>query len=194
MEAREDRWAAAMRAGLDGDRAAYERLLGEVAAMLRGVARARLVRYGLGPDEAEDVVQEVLMALHQKRATWDPARRFLPWLHAIAEYKLIDAARHLGRARRRTVSEPVEEMADRLPAPAGPELACATADPVRAVAHLPSRERGVVAALGIEGLSVRGTASRFSISEAAVRVAFHRGLARLSRQAEAQTLAPRSTV
>lgn len=186
MEPREDRWAGAMRAALDGDRAAYERLLGEVAAMLRGLVRAKLLRLGLGPDDAEDVVQEVLMALHQKRETWDRTRPFLPWLHAMAEYKVIDAARRLGRARRRTVDEPVEAMADRLPAPPGPELAVAMADPERAIAVLPSRERSVVAALGIEGLSVEGTAARFSISESAVRVAFHRGLARLSRLADAQ--------
>lgn len=106
-----------MRAALDGDGAAYERLLGAIAAMLRGVARARLVRLGLGPDEAEDVVQEILMALHRRRETWDPSRPFLPWLHGIAEYKLLDAARRLGRARRRAADAPVEDMADRLAAP-----------------------------------------------------------------------------
>lgn len=185
MEAREDRWADAMRAALDEDAAAYERLLREIAAMLRGLLRAKLVRLGLGPGDAEDVVQEVLLALHQKRGTWDPTRPFLPWLHAMADYKLIDAARRLGRVRRRTVDEPVEDMADRLAAPSVPDLAVALADPERAIAGLPSRERGVVAALGIEGLSVQGAAARFSISEAAVRVAFHRGLARLSRLADA---------
>ena len=128
-------------------------------------------------------MQEVLLALHQKRGTWDRERPLLPWLHAVANYKLIDAARRIGRTRWRTVAEPVEQMADRLPAPPVPDLALA--DPERAIAGLPSRERGVVEALGIQGLSVRGAAARFSISEAAVRVAFRRGLARLSRLADA---------
>ena len=191
MDAREDRWASAMRAALDGDGVAYERLLGEIAVMIRGRLRARLVRLGLGPDDAEDIVQEILIALHRKRGTWDPDRPFLPWLNAMAEYKLIDAARRLGRARRRTIGESVEDMADRLPAPPTPELALAVADPERALSVLPLRERGVVAALGVEGLSVKRAASRFSISEAAVRTAFHRGLARLARLADAGPVAPR---
>jgi RNA polymerase sigma-70 factor, ECF subfamily len=183
MEGREERWAAAMRAALDGDAGAYERLLGEVAAMLRGLLRARLARLGSGPDDAEDVLQEVLLAVHRKRDSWDRARPFLPWLHAIAEYKAIDAARRIGKARRRTVDAPVEEMADWLPAPPRREMALAVADPERAIASLPARERGIVAALGIEGISVRGAAARFAISEVAVRVAFSRGLARLARLA-----------
>jgi RNA polymerase sigma-70 factor (ECF subfamily) len=44
---------------------------------------------------------------------------------------------------------------------------------------LPARERGVVAALGLEGLSVAAAARRFAISEGAVRIALHRGLSRL---------------
>lgn len=193
MATRKDRWADAMRAALDGDGVAYERLLGEIAVMSRGVARSRLVRFGIDPDEAEDVVQEVLIAVHRKRGTWDPERPFLPWLNAIARYKLIDAVRRLGRARRRTAGEPVEDMADRLPAPPAPELAYALADPARAVARLSARERDVVTALGLEGLSVRRTAARFSISEAAVRVAFHRGLARVSRMVDAAPTVSGST-
>lgn len=188
MEGREERWAAAMRAALDGDGAAYERLLGEIAATFRGRLRGRLAAFGLGPHEAEDIVQEILMALHAKRETWDAERPFLPWLNALAEYKLIDAVRRLGRARRHTAATPVDEMADRL---AAPQPARRPADPERALAALPTRERGVVSALGLEGLSVRRTAARFSISEGAVRVAFHRGLARLSRLAEAGAPAPR---
>ncbi len=191
MEAREERWAAAMRAAMDGDSAAYERLLAELAAMLRGLARARLCRSGLGPGETEDVVQEVLLAVHRKRDTWDDARPFLPWLNAIAEYKMIDAMRRIGRARRRTVDQPVDEMAERLSAPPR-EPTLADTDPARAIEALPERERSVVAALGIEGLSVRGAAARLAISEVAVRVAFHRGLARLSRIAGSDDTAPQS--
>lgn len=183
MEVREERWATAMRAALDGDGGAYEGLLGEIAVMLRSSVRARLARLGLGANDTEDVMQEVLLALHRKRETWDPTRPFLPWLHAIAEYKTIDAARRIGRARRQTIATPIDDLADRLPAPPSREYTLATADSERAVAALPAREREIVSALGIEGLSVRHTAARFAISQGAVRVAFHRGLERLARLA-----------
>lgn len=177
MDDREGRWAGAMRAARRGDAAAYRGLLAEIAAALRGMTRARLSRMGLSPDEAEDVVQETLIALHAKRHTWDEDRPFLPWLHAIARYRMIDAARRLGRVRARTVASPVEDLADLLPAPAPREGAAL--DRERLVAALPGRERGVVAALGLEGMSVTAAARRFAISEGAVRVAFHRGLTRL---------------
>ena len=98
LEEREQRWAEAMRAERRGEALAYERMLKEIATALRRSLAPRLVRVGLGAHEAEDLVQEILIGLHGKRHTWDPARRFLPWLHAIARYKLIDFARHRRRS------------------------------------------------------------------------------------------------
>ncbi len=170
-----------MQAACAGDRAAYEALLADIAGMLRAHARARLARSGFGPEEAEDVVQETLIALHAKRHTWDPERPILPWIQAIARHKTVDAARRLGRARRRADARPVEDLADLLPART--ERPDARRDAHALLARLPNRERGVVEALAIEGLSIAATASRVAISEGAVRVAFHRGLARLRRLA-----------
>jgi RNA polymerase sigma-70 factor (ECF subfamily) len=175
---REHRWADAMRAARSGDRAAYAALLGELADFLRPLAAARLGRMGISAQEVEDVVQETLTAIHLKRDTWDGDRPFLPWARAIARHKTLDAARRLGRARARAHATPVEDMADILPAPAAAPHGEGR-DAETLVATLPVRERGVVAALGLEGLSVAAAARRFAISEGAVRVAFHRGLTRL---------------
>ncbi|MGM0584868.1 MAG: sigma-70 family RNA polymerase sigma factor, partial [Pseudomonadota bacterium] len=165
-----------------GDSAAYESLLREAAEMMRAMVRARLGAMGFGPEEVEDVVQEALIALHVKRDTWDAERPITPWIRAIARYRMLDAARSLGRSRRRAHDRPVEEMADRLAAPAGAPHGAAR-DAETLVARLPARERGVVEALSLDGMSVAGAAARLSISEGSVRVAFHRGLARLSRLA-----------
>jgi hypothetical protein len=89
VEQREQRWAEAMRAERRGEAVTYEHMLKEVATALRRSLAPRLVRAGLGAHEAEDLVQEILIGLHGKRHTWDSARPFLPWLHAIARYKLI---------------------------------------------------------------------------------------------------------
>lgn len=175
---RELRWSAAMRTARRGDRAAYAALLAELATFLCPLVAARLGRMGFGAHEAEDVMQEALTAIHLKRDTWDEARPFLPWARAIARHKALDAARRLIRARARTAAQSVEDLANVLPAPAAAP-ACAAQDATTMVATLTGRERGVVAALGLDGLSVGAAARRFSISEGAVRVAFHRGLARL---------------
>lgn len=179
---REDAWAAEMRAANRGDSAAYERLLGEIASVLRRMIRGRLSRLGLNPQEAEDIVQEVLIGIHQKRATWDETRPFLPWLHAIARYKLVDAARRLGRHRRLLADVEIDEIAGTVPAAPG-NTDLPLRDVERLLARLPSRQRELVLARSVEGASMSAIADRFQMTEGAVRTAFHRGLRRLAKLA-----------
>ena len=179
---RDGRLSAALLAARGGDAAAYAAFLREAAELIRAAARGRLAAMGFGPEEVEDVVQETLIALHDKRHTWDPDRPVIPWLRAIARHKTLDAARRLGRGRRRHDARPVEDFAEVLAAPAGTPPG-ARLDAEALVARLPERERGVVAALAFEGLGVAAVAARLSIAEGAVRVAFHRGLARVARLA-----------
>ncbi|MFN3263236.1 MAG: sigma-70 family RNA polymerase sigma factor [Pikeienuella sp.] len=179
---RERRWSSLMNAARAGDRAAYARLLAEVAEALRPPIRARLARLGFDAAHAEDALQETLIALHEKGGTWDGRRPITPWIRAIARHKALDLARRLGRARARTADAPVEDWAERIAAEEA--AAPAPAEAAHLVAALPRRERGVVSALGLEGLDVAAAAARLGMSEGAVRVAFHRGLARLRARAE----------
>jgi RNA polymerase sigma-70 factor (ECF subfamily) len=141
-----------------------------------GAARSAardLARFGQAGAEAEDVVQETLLAIHVKRHTWDETRPFVPWVRAIARYKLLDLVRRRGNG----IEVPVDALAETLPA--------ATEDPERRIAVgecldcLPARQREVVLALAVEGASVAETAQRLNTSHGAVRVALHRGLASL---------------
>jgi len=108
---REDAWARAMRAGLAGDSAAYRGLLEAITPHLRALVRRQLARAGNA--DAEDVVQEVLLAIHLKRHTWMTDQPFTPWLNAIARHKVIDALRKRGRRS----ESPIEGLEEILPAP-----------------------------------------------------------------------------
>ncbi|MFW5883259.1 MAG: sigma factor-like helix-turn-helix DNA-binding protein, partial [Verrucomicrobiota bacterium] len=121
---------------------------------------------------------EVLLALHTRRESWDETRPITPWVYAIARYKLVDCARRLGRARRVTAAVTVDDVADLVPAPQ-PGRDMTGVDTAALVGALPPRERGVVVALVLEGISVAEIARRLGIGESAVRVAFHRALSRL---------------
>lgn len=178
VQPQETEWAEAMRAERNGDGAAYARFLEGFAGFLRRIVRYRLGHLGLNPSEAEDVVQEVLIAVHLRRAQWDATRPLLPWLNAIARYKLIDMVRRLRRESRLRVQLDEETWSSLLEAPAQePEVG---ADEVeRLVSGLPAVQRSVVRALGIEGASPREAADRLGMNEGAVRVAFHRGLKRI---------------
>ena len=177
MESRENLWAEAMRAERRGDIGAYQGLLKQIADFLRKLVRYRLGQLGLNPHEAEDLVQEILIALHTKRHTWDEDRPFMPWLMAVTRYKFIDAARRLRRETSRRIDLTYEEMAEMIEAPSiDPDLA---GDIERHLADLPDGQQAVVRSIAVDGASVRETAQKLSASEGSVRVAFHRALQRL---------------
>jgi len=169
--------AAAMLAGRRGDQAAYSHALSEIARLVRARVRRRL---GWAANDLEDVVQEVLISVHLKRATWDEARPVSPWVNAIADHKAIDAIRRREREGRLiAASVTVEAIAELIPAPA-PERDQVGLDLDRHVAALPTREQEVVRGLTVHGRTVRELASSLGMKEATVRVALHRGLKRLA--------------
>jgi RNA polymerase sigma-70 factor (ECF subfamily) len=171
----EDEWTGLMRSAISGDSAAYHRLLKAITPVLRGAARRGLARAGQPVDQSEDIVQDILLAVHLKRHTWDANAPFAPWLFAIARNKLIDALRRRGKRVFVNIDDFAETLSDR--------FAEETASPREVAAHLnslPARQRDVLQSIAVESASIRDTAAKFSMSEGAVRVALHRGLASLT--------------
>jgi RNA polymerase sigma-70 factor (ECF subfamily) len=167
----ETRLKALMLAALDGDAASYRGLLAQLTPHLRAFFLRRLGN----PADAEDLVQETLIAIHAKRATYDPALPFTAWLHAIARYKLID---HLRRAKvRRTL--PLED-ADSVFAEERTEAAIAKRDVEVLLAKLPEAKRALLRQTKIEGLSTAEAAERTGLSESGVKVGVHRALKALT--------------
>lgn len=172
---REAEWTDLMRRAMAGDATAYERLLQALAAPLRAAARRGLNRAGKGDADAEDIVQETLLAVHLKRHTWNEDAPLGPWVRAIARNKLIDALRRRGRR----IEIPIDDFADLLPDTAE-QPSGIVGDVARNLGGLPDRQRDVVRAIAVEGVSISETAARLAVSEGAVRVALHRGLAAIA--------------
>ena len=156
-----------MLAGLAGEAGPYRRLLDELSGLLR-VYYGRRVPPGV---DTEDLVQETLIAVHTRRATYDAGQPFTAWAYAIARYKLIDALRR-GRAHLRAPLEAAEVLF----VPAGAEAAMVGRDLERVMADLPARTRDLIRDVKIAGLSTREAARKHGMSESAVKVAVHRGL------------------
>lgn len=173
---RETEWAALMRAANGGDAAAYERLLRALAPALRSAARRGLARARMSEADAEDIMQETLLAIHLKRHTWDASQPLGPWVYAIARHKLIDAIRRRGRRIMVPIEDFIEVMAAADPEPA----TSVVRDVARRLDDLPPRQREVVGAIAVEGVSIGDAAARLKIKPGAVRVALHRGLAALA--------------
>ncbi len=175
MREHEDEWADLMRRGNAGDSGAYHRLLKAITPFLRAVTRQRLARAGQPVDQSEDIVQEILLAVHLKRHTWDADARFSPWLFAIARNKLVDALRRRGRR----IFVNIEDFTETIVSEPVAETVPAT-DVTAHLQGLPRRQRDVLLSIAVESISIRATAAKLAMSEGAVRVALHRGLANLA--------------
>lgn len=176
MQLKEERLRSLLVLGLAGDASAYHDFLSELSAHLRSFLRRRLARM---PEEVEDLVQELLMAIHNQRHTYDPAQPLTAWVQAIARYKLVDLLRR--RSRTHAFNDPLDEDLQLL-ADTDDDAANARYDVAKLLQALPDRQRLPILHVKIEGSSVADTAKRIGMSESAVKVGIHRGLKALAEK------------
>ena len=172
-------WGSLMAAAQGGNGGAYRRLLHETSVWLRRYYARRLP-----PASVDDATQEALIAIHEKRHTYDPARPFGPWLAAIARYKWIDRLRALRTA-------PAEPLSDDLQTDdrAGSVIDTAVLD--RLLATLKPAQACVIRLVKLQGLSIDEASRRTGQSSSLVKVNIHRGLARLAALAQKEAHAER---
>lgn len=175
MEDVEEALRAALLLALAGDKAAYVAFLTRSGAHLRAYFRRRLVTF---PNDVEDLVQETLLAVHNRRHTFEPAARLLPWLYAIARYKLVDLLR--AQSPRQAVEIPLDDdgIGELIPVDASP--AESQRDLAKLLDTLPDRYRLPIVLVKLEGRSVAEAARATGMSEPAVKVGIHRGLKKLA--------------
>lgn len=164
-------WEALMQAALAGDERAYDTLLRQMSSWLRAYFRRRLP-----PGLCEDAAQDALIAVHEKRHTWQPGKPLLPWVAAIARYKWIDRLR---------ATRPHEELVEQdLPAAdhTGPlgDLMLLEA----LLGTLKPAQSDAIRLVKLQGFSIAEASRMTGQSESLVKINIHRGVARLARQVE----------
>ena len=159
--------------GLAGDEAAHRAFLTEAAALLRAYFRNRLRGRA---EDAEDLVQETLVALHTKRDSYDPQYPLTAWMYAIARYRLIDFLR---RAKHRTTTP----LGDFDVGEADPEYEASDAkrDVAVLLEKLPEKQRRAIQLVKLEEKSVREAAAETGLTESDIKISIHRGLKTLMR-------------
>ena len=162
-----------------GHPGAIEALLERIRPMVVRYCRARLGRitghYYVADDVAQEVCLAVLAALPRYR---DMGRPFASFVFGIASHKVADAVRNASR-----LAVPYEDLPDGPDERPGPEetvVACIEAERTRALlAQLPHHLRELLILRVVTGLSAEETGNVLGMSAGAVRVAQHRALARL---------------
>ena len=168
MKADEVSLARLMAMSQEGDRQAYATLLDACQRWLRGYYARRIA-----PSQLDDLVQDTLMALHNKRASWDSTRPFLPWLAAIARYRWVDHLRKLYRAGECELGSDYAGHDDE------PAISARiTLD--RLLELLPDPQARVIELVKIQGLSIAEASTATGQSESLVKVNIHRGLKKLA--------------
>lgn len=170
MAVREEDLKAGMLLALDGDATAYAALLRQLVPILRAFFWRRV----RDSDAIEDLVQDTLMAIHSRRASFDRQRPFTAWLFAIARYKIAD---HYRRARISSVSDEIDGQE---PANDFELEASARIDVGRLLSTLTPKQRDAIHATRIEGRSLEETAQAAGISQSDAKMSVYRGLRRLS--------------
>ncbi len=151
-----------------GDRQAYAALLETCQNWLKRYYGRRIV-----PHHLDDLVQDTLLALHTKLASYDPARPFLPWLAAIARYRWVD---HLRKVYKAAESEFDDDFAAESDEPA----IAARISLERLFENLPPAQADAIQLVKIKGLSITEAADVSGQSESLVKVNIHRGLKKLT--------------
>ncbi|MFU7527528.1 sigma-70 family RNA polymerase sigma factor [Qipengyuania sp. ASV99] len=173
MIADEPTFARLMAATQSGDKVAGNVLLSEAGLWLERYFRRRVP-----PHSIDDLVQDVLIALYTKRATYDPERPFLPWLAAIARYRWVD---HLRKVYKHESKELLDDDASE---DSEEEVILARVSLDRLFAHLPDKQAEAIEMVKIAGLSVREAAEKTGQSESLIKVNIHRGLKKLATLVE----------
>jgi RNA polymerase sigma-70 factor (ECF subfamily) len=167
---------ALMLAGLGGDEASHKSLLMKLSAYLRAYFKGQLARIGRSASDAEDLVQETLIALHTRRHTYDRSQPLTPWVYAIARYRLVD---YLRRTKAAKMDVPVEE-AEGVFAVDDVSAVDSGLDLTKLLAQLTPKMRQAIQFVKLDGLSVSEAAKRAGMSQSAIKVSVHRGLKALS--------------
>lgn len=172
--------AELMRATQAGDSQAYASLLHAISPVIRQIVQRQ--RGFAGAEDCEDVVQEVLLSVHQVRASYDPDRPFMAWLRAIVRYRLADGARRYSRTRQREIT--IEED-DVTFSAAAPNTDIGEPNDVealhKAVEQLPPKQRKAIELLKLNELSVKEAAAITGLSESSLKVATHRAIGNLRK-------------
>jgi RNA polymerase sigma-70 factor (ECF subfamily) len=167
-------------AALANDRHAIGTLFAWIHPAIIRYCRARIGRTGVAYSSADDVAQEVCLAVCTALPRFnDESHSFLPFVYGIAAHKVADHYRRASRDK----AEPTADVPDMVDLESTPEQQAVHADGrarlLQLLRILTARQREILALRLMAGLSAQETAVTIGMTATGVRVAQHRALAKL---------------
>ncbi|MBF4479616.1 sigma-70 family RNA polymerase sigma factor [Rhodococcus pyridinivorans] len=174
---------SAVAAAAQGDRAALAQVLASVRPLVVRYCRARVGSAERGQLSADDVAQEVCLAVMTALPRYqDQGRPFMAFVYGIAAHKVADAHRSAARNR----AEPVADVPEVMSLDDSPEEYAINSEAGRQMKQLlgilPEKQREILILRLVMGLSAEETAAAVGSTAGAIRVAQHRAIARLKKE------------
>ena len=149
-----------------GDKIAYSKFLNLLSPLLMRFISKKIN----AADEAEDVLQEILISIHKARHTYDGNRPLLPWVFAIAKFRLSD---HLRKIYSQGIRINIEDI------PEIPDLDVTNSlsfyESIRQeVQNLSGKQPKILELMHIDGCTAKEVGARLGMKESAVKVSAHR--------------------
>lgn len=171
-----EQWHGWMLAALEGDKSSYRLLLEQLKLWLVAFYSSRLP-----VSEVDDLVQETLLTIHQKRHTFDVNQAFGPWFTAVAKHRWIDHLRKVGRLNETPFDEVEIDLVLRVDY-------STSHDVMALLANLPKAQADVIRLVKLQELSLQETSDKTGHSVSSIKVMIHRGMKKLQKLAKDNTL------
>ena len=172
----EESWRAKMILAQQGNKQAYEELLGELVTVIE----MYLKRHFGNLDIIEDAVQECLILIHRARHTYNPDKLFRPWLFTIVRHRMIDLLR-IKSCRIQFYDEVEMETQT-----TDPDNMHQILDSIKVLALLKPDFREAVTLTKYIGMTTYEAASKVGISESAMKARLRRALKIVHKQLNIQ--------
>jgi RNA polymerase sigma-70 factor (ECF subfamily) len=157
--------------GLGGNQADYGKFLSATAPILK-----RMVIKRLASAEVEDVVQEILISIHKARHTYDGQRPIMPWIAAIASFRITDHLRkHYSQMRHQTVD--IADYENILSDVTEDNSANESIDEL--LQDAPEKDKKILTLMHVEGFTAKEVGLKLGMNESAVKVAAHRAIKKI---------------
>lgn len=150
-----------------GDANSYQQFLTEISHYLRPFIGRRIPSADI-----EDVLQEILVSIHKARHTYDGKRSILPWITAIARYRVVDYLRnHYSKIQ--YAHDDISEMQDFLGEDVT-EPSLLSEYIAEEVEKLPAKQQSILYLMHTEGYTAKEVGIKLGMNESAVKVSAHR--------------------
>lgn len=167
-----------MRRSQAGDDVAYRELLVDTRSFLQRFLASRIAAASI-----DDIVQETLLSIHNKRQTFDPDRSYLAWASTIARYRMIDHVR--SGSRQDAVAEQIARQPDlSTSVRPGDDTVTAGLTISGLLRRLPPAQANAIRLVKLEGRSIREAATQLATSDSLIKIRIFRGMKRLNAMIE----------